>query len=146
MCLIVFDLDYAMFASRWRRLFHALPADILAKPLVRSNFCCCFILLTPHMQISCCPCPYATAHKTERVHDTVFHFLFVSQGINSLLARGVYDSAFPLHDVSITEIATALDNVKVYLLKSYPYIYHLKMHLLMIFACVLLLLYIKQAG
>lgn len=35
--------------------------------------------------------------------DTV---LFVSQGINSLIARRVYDSAFPLHDVSITEIAT----------------------------------------
>lgn len=35
--------------------------------------------------------------------------LFVSQGISSLLARGVYDSAFPLHDVSTTEIDTSRD-------------------------------------
>uniref|UniRef100_A0A8C2W944 Anoctamin n=1 Tax=Cyclopterus lumpus TaxID=8103 RepID=A0A8C2W944_CYCLU len=38
-----------------------------------------------HLQISCCLFPYAFSHKTER--------------INSLLARGVYDSAFPLHDL-----------------------------------------------
>uniref|UniRef100_A0A3B4UE69 Anoctamin n=1 Tax=Seriola dumerili TaxID=41447 RepID=A0A3B4UE69_SERDU len=39
-------------------------------------------------------------HKDDCVHDIVLHSLFVSQGINSLLARGVYDSAFPLHDVN----------------------------------------------
>ncbi len=75
-------LDYAVFASRWPKLFHALPADILAKPLVRSNFCCCFILLTVDMhavgQISCCLCPYAITLKTERIHDAVFHLFFVS--------------------------------------------------------------------
>lgn len=38
--------------------------------------------------------------------------LFVSQGISSLLARGVYDSAFPLHDVSTTEIDTSRDSLE----------------------------------
>uniref|UniRef100_A0A3B4Y0E2 Anoctamin n=1 Tax=Seriola lalandi dorsalis TaxID=1841481 RepID=A0A3B4Y0E2_SERLL len=48
--------------------------------------------------------PYASGHKDDCIHDIVLHSLFVSQGINSLLARGVYDSAFPLHDVSIAKI------------------------------------------
>lgn len=44
-----------------------------------------------------------TVKTMMQVHDTVLRFFFVSKGINSLLARGVYDSAFPLHDVSITD-------------------------------------------
>lgn len=82
---LTYHLDYALFASRWLRLFHALPADKLAKPLVRSNVYCGFILLFSyfvHMhvvsQISCCLCLYAIGHKTEHVHITVLHLVFVS--------------------------------------------------------------------
>uniref|UniRef100_A0A671VV86 Anoctamin n=1 Tax=Sparus aurata TaxID=8175 RepID=A0A671VV86_SPAAU len=38
----------------------------------------------------------------------VSHFLFASQGISSLLARGVYDSAFPLHDVIVFNLCFTL--------------------------------------
>lgn len=62
--------------------------------------------------------PYASRHKTDCVHEIVLHSLFVSQGINSLLARGVYDSAFPLHDVSVTKIAASPDTVEVFLLRN----------------------------
>lgn len=41
-------------------------------------------------------------------NSLVVSFLFVSRGINSLLAQGVYDSAFPLHDVSKTEASASL--------------------------------------
>lgn len=101
------QFGFPFFVFRWLRLFPALSAVELAKPLVRSNFSCGFILLSyiVHMHI------HATS---QHVCDTALHFLFSNLGINSLLARGVYDSAFPLHDVSITEKATSLDNVKVH--------------------------------
>uniref|UniRef100_A0A8D0AN27 Anoctamin n=1 Tax=Sander lucioperca TaxID=283035 RepID=A0A8D0AN27_SANLU len=75
--------------SQTRIHFKTLKHHFIRDKLHLSNFCIGFILLshTVHMhavsQISCC--------------------------ISSLLARGVYDSAFPLHDVSITEIT--LDNL-----------------------------------
>uniref|UniRef100_A0A667YBW4 Anoctamin n=1 Tax=Myripristis murdjan TaxID=586833 RepID=A0A667YBW4_9TELE len=51
---------------------------------------------------------YADTHTYTNIfhsiHNIVLHclFAFVSTGITSLLARGVYDSAFPLHDGSFT--------------------------------------------
>lgn len=58
-------------------------------------------------KMSCLPCLLFTRA------DTVLFPFFLSSGISSLLARGVYDSAFPLHDVSTTEKLTTLQLLKV---------------------------------